>query len=42
MDVLVLLCVIMHFASVLTVQVGSREALIHRELFRNTTHLLDQ
>lgn len=34
MDVLVLLCVIMHFASVLTVQVGSREALIHRELFQ--------
>lgn len=33
MDVLVLLCVIMHFASVLTVQVGSHEALIHRELF---------
>lgn len=33
MDVLVLLCVIMHFASVLTVQVSSREALIHRELF---------
>lgn len=34
MDVLVILCVIMHFATVLTVQVGSREALIHRELFK--------
>lgn len=35
MDVLVILCVIMHFATVLTVQVGSREALIHRELFKD-------
>lgn len=34
MDVLVILCVMMHFAFVLTVQGGSYEALIHKELFK--------